>query len=71
MISLVLSKLYRIILENNINTWIEIHGKRDQGQVGIKSYHSTVDYLVTLRSITKECHNNRINIPVAFPLKST
>ena len=37
MISLVLSKLYRIILENNINTWKDIHGKRDHGRVGLRA----------------------------------
>jgi hypothetical protein len=39
MIILVLSKMYEIILENNIRIWIERHRERDKGQTTFKIYH--------------------------------
>ena len=42
-----------------IGTLIEIHGKRDKGEVGIRGYHSTVDHLVTFRIIAEECCNDK------------
>jgi hypothetical protein len=35
MISSILAKLYGIILEKKISIWLESHGKRDKGQVGL------------------------------------
>jgi hypothetical protein len=52
MIILVLSKMYEIILENNISIWIERHRERDKGQTTFKIYHSTVDNLITIRIIS-------------------
>jgi hypothetical protein len=54
MISLILVKLYGIILEKKINLWLESHGKRDKGQARFRRYHSTVDHLVTFRIIAEE-----------------
>jgi hypothetical protein len=53
MISPILAKLYRIILEKKISIWLESHGKRAKGQVRFRRYHSTVDHLVTFRIIAK------------------
>jgi hypothetical protein len=71
MISPILTKLYRIVLENNIRIWIEIHGKKTKGQDICRSYHSTVDHLVTFRIITKKCLNNKtISFVVLLTLKN-
>jgi hypothetical protein len=61
-----LSKLYGIILENKISAWLEFHGKRAQGWVGFRSYHSTMDHLVMLRMIMEECQNNKYNLLRCF-----
>ena len=61
MISLILSKLYGIILEKNINLWLERHGKRDKGWYGFGRYYSTVDHLVTFRIIAEEFRNTKTN----------
>jgi hypothetical protein len=50
-ISPILAKLCRIILEKKIDIWIEIHGKRVKGHAGFKIYHSIVYHLDTLRII--------------------
>ena len=49
MISPLLAKLYGIILEKNINDWLEMEGKWDKGQAGFRMNYSTMDHLVTLR----------------------
>ena len=36
MISPLLAKLYGIILENKINEWLEMEGKRDKGQANFR-----------------------------------
>jgi hypothetical protein len=66
MISLILAKLYGIILEKKINIWPESHGKRDKGQVGFRKYHSTVYHLVNFRIIVEEFHNTKTNIFCCF-----
>ena len=62
MISPLLSKLYGIILENNINVWLESEGKRAKCQAGFRWNHSTMDHLVTLRIIVVECRNDKSNL---------
>jgi len=66
MISPILSKLYRSILEKKISIWLESHKKRAEGQVGFKGYNSIVDHLITLRIITEECDNNKTNLLCCF-----
>jgi hypothetical protein len=53
MISPILAKLYRSILEKKIDTWLESHGKIARGQVGFKGHHSTVDHLLHLGSLQR------------------
>ena len=59
MIIPLLAKLYGIILEKKINGWLEMEGKWDKGQAGFRRNHSTMNHLVTLRIIVKECRNNK------------
>lgn len=66
MISHILVKLYGMILEKNISTWLEIHGKRDKGKICFIRNHSTIDYLVTLRTIVKDCHNSKVDLLYYF-----
>jgi hypothetical protein len=66
MISLILAKLYGIILEKKISIWLESHGKRAKGQVGFRRYHSTMDHLVTLRIIAEEFRDTKTNIFCCF-----
>jgi hypothetical protein len=66
MINLILAKLYGIILEKKISRWLEIHGKRDKGQVRFRRYHSTVDHLVTFRIIVEEFQNTKTNLFCCF-----
>lgn len=40
--------------------------KRAKGQAEFRRYHSTVEHLVPLRIISKECHNNKTNISCYF-----
>jgi hypothetical protein len=62
MISHILVKLYKIILETNINILLESHGKIFKGEVGFRSYDSTMDRHVMLKIIMEECPNNKINL---------
>jgi hypothetical protein len=62
MISPILAKLYGIILEKNINLWLESHNKRAKGQAGFRRYHSNVDHLVTFRIIVEEFCNTKTNL---------
>ena len=62
MISLVLAKLYGIILEKKINRWLDSEGKQAKGQAGFRRQHSTTDHLVMLRIIVEECRNDKSNI---------
>lgn len=62
MINHTLAKLYGLILEKKIRLWIENHGKRAKGQAGFRRHHSTIDHLVTLNIIAKECHNSKIDL---------
>jgi hypothetical protein len=39
MISVILTRIYGIILEKNIRLWLESHGKRVEGQAGFRRYH--------------------------------
>ena len=66
MITLILSKLYGIIFENNIDLWLESHGKRDKGWSGFRRYYSTVDHLVTFRIIAEEFRNTKTNLFCCF-----
>ena len=49
-----LSKLFGFILEKKIGVWIESEGKRDKGQAGFRTHHSTINHLITLWIIAKE-----------------
>jgi hypothetical protein len=53
MISLILAKIYGIILVKKISLWLESHGKIAKGQVRFRRYHSIVDHLVTFRIIAR------------------
>ena len=66
MISLILAKLYGIILEKKISIWLESHGKRAKGQAGFRRYHSTMDHLVTFRIIAKVFRNTKTNLFCCF-----
>lgn len=66
MVSHILAKLCKIILENKISLWLESHGKRVKGKASYRRYHSIMDHLVTLRIIAKECHNNKTNTFYCF-----
>jgi len=66
MIGHILAKLYKLILENKISLWLEIHGKSAKGQVEHMRYHSILDHLVTLRIIAEEYHNNKIDMFYCF-----
>ena len=66
MISPLLAKLYGIILEKKITRWLESEGKRDKGQAGFRSQHSTTDHLVTLSIIVEECRNDKSNLFCCF-----
>jgi hypothetical protein len=66
MISLILAKLYVIILEKKISIWLESHGKRSKVQAGFRRYHSTVDHLVTFRITAEEFHNTKTNLFCCF-----
>ena len=59
MISPILDKLYGIILEKNINEWLEMEGKRVKGKANFRRNHSTTDHPITLRIIVGECRNNK------------
>jgi hypothetical protein len=65
-ISLILSKLYGIILEKKISLWLECHSKRDKGQDGFRRYHSIMDHLVTFRIIAEELCNTKTNYFCCF-----
>ena len=66
MISLLLAKLYGIILEKKINIWLESEVQQDRGQVGFKRQHSIVDHLITLKMIVEECRNDKSNLFCCF-----
>jgi hypothetical protein len=66
MISPILAKLYRIILEKKTSLWLESHSKRAKGQVGFRRYHSIVDHLVTFRIIAEEFCNTKTNLFYCF-----
>jgi hypothetical protein len=65
-LSLILAKLYGIILEKKIILWLESHGKRAKGQASFRRYHSTVDHPFTFRIIVKEFRNTKTNIFCCF-----
>ena len=62
MIIPLLAKLYGIILEKKINIWLESEGKHAKGQADFRRHHSTMDHLITLWIIIKECHNDKCNL---------
>ena len=66
MISLILAKPYRIILEKKISIWLEIHSKRAKGQAEFRRYHSTMEHLVTFRIIAEEFRNTKTNLFCCF-----
>jgi hypothetical protein len=66
MISLILAKLYGIILEKKISLWLESYGKRAKVQASFRIYHSTLNYLVTFRIIAKEFYNTKTNLFCCF-----
>ena len=66
MISPLLAKLYRIILEKKLSIWLESEGKRAKGQAGFRRQHSTTDHLVMLRIIVEECHNDKSSLFCCF-----
>ena len=68
MISLILAKLYGIILEKKISIWLESHSKRAKVQARFRRYHSIVDQLVTFRIIAEEFHNTKTNFLFCFVL---
>ena len=55
-----LSKLYGIILEKNINGWLEMKGKQDKGQTSFRRNRSTTDHPLTLRIVAEECRNKNL-----------
>ena len=55
MIIPLLAKLYNVILKNKISILLESEGKWARGQAGFRRHHSTMNHLVMLRSIVKEC----------------
>ena len=61
-----LAKLYGIILEKNINGWIEMEGKLAKGQASFRRNHSTTDHLLTLRIIAEQCRNNKSGLFCCF-----
>jgi hypothetical protein len=66
MISLILAKLYGIILEKKIIIWLESHNKSDKGQARFRRYNSTMNHLFTFRIIAEEFHNTKTNIFCCF-----
>ena len=66
MIIPLLDKLSGIILETNINEWIEMEGKWDKGQADFRKNHSTTYHLVTLRIIVEDCRNSKSNLFCCF-----
>ena len=66
MISLILAKLYRIILEKKDTLWLISHDKRTKGQTKFRRYRSTMDHLVTLRIIAKEFCNTKTILLCCF-----
>jgi hypothetical protein len=62
MVSLILAKQYKIIMEKKISLWLECHGKISKVRAKFRRYHSTVDHIVTFRIITKDFHNTKTNI---------
>jgi hypothetical protein len=66
MISLILAKLYGIILEKKISLWLESHDQRAKGQAGFRRYHSIVDHTVTFRIIAENFCNTKTNLFCCF-----
>ena len=66
MIIPLLSKLYEIILEKNVNIWLEILVKKVKGHAGVIRYHLDMDHLVTPRTIVEKCCNNKTNLMCCF-----
>lgn len=54
MIGHTLAKIYGSILEHRISTWAAMHGKRSQGQAGFRRGYTTLDHILTLRTIIEE-----------------
>jgi hypothetical protein len=53
MISPILAKLYKCILEKKIGTWLEIHGKRTKGQARFRGRHPLWTTLLQLGSLKR------------------
>jgi hypothetical protein len=64
-ISLILAKIYGIILENKISLWLEIHGKRAKGQArpGLGDIIQLWTILLPLRSLQR---SSTILTPIFF-----
>ena len=65
MASPLMAKLYSTIMEQTISSWAEHHHKRALGQVGLRSQHSGIDHLVTLK-VTMEKVGSRKNLYCCF-----
>lgn len=59
MISPILTKLYKLILERKIRLWIKSHRKSTKVQANFKRHHSILDHLVTPNIIVEEFSNNK------------
>lgn len=53
-------------MENKLTLFLENHGKKAKGQTYFKRHHSNIDHLVTLRIITEECHDSKVNLFCCF-----
>jgi len=62
MISHILAKLYGIILNKKISFWLERHGEISKEKSRFRRHYSTINHVVTLRIIAKECCNNNIDL---------
>jgi len=66
MINPLLAKLYGSTLEKKLSIWLESEGKWAKGQASFGRHHSTIDHLVTLKIIAKECRNDKCNLFCCF-----
>jgi len=69
MLSFLLGKLYGLILEKMITSWLESCDKIDKGQDGSWSYHWTLKHLITLNIIDEDCWNNKVNLFCCYFIK--
>jgi hypothetical protein len=48
MVGPILTKLFAMILDKQLNKWAEQHGLRAEGEVGFRTYYYTIDQLFIL-----------------------